>query len=464
MTFFFLLSFLDLELLAEAGLSANIPNGTTATPATTTTTTTITTTSMNPTDTITMNTPVAASTAANTATALLPATSFSADTPPLTTTHPRTLSRKRSRSPTDDADDERSRERPQLSLAVPEDHSTADQQETPSIKNETTSNSDSIAPTTLDAAIDTVLDTTLDTASVSSPPPEKPNHAEQPTSLPTPTHLDSQPNGDKVLSPSPAPPPASPMHSSMDTRTLFKLAAYTLMSLGIKVKHDEGYPLDDIHDPRPDDAFQILDSIPSIALVRTIVGQSQLRDASQTEQSQISNGDMAATLRAVKKLYQHKQGSPLDTECKRLELEAPLIPDPTYYMPSNTELPLGVIDLTQIHYELPSMVTRLFLRLYRYVLNCLFSTPDCWPFVQPVPETAFVYHQEISQPMDLSTIEQKIWQAKYPKFGTFEKDMLLIWQNATQFHQGGGEIARHARKLSALFGKIVEDLRNQSVQ
>jgi hypothetical protein len=91
----------------------------------------------------------------------------------------------------------------------------------------------------------------------------------------------------------------------------------------------------------------------------------------------------------------------------------------------------------------------------------LLSTPDCWPFIQPVPETAFLYHQEVKNPMDLYTIEENVWHGKYTKFARFEKDMLLIWKNARAFHRNAGTIPKHADNLEKLFTKIVIDIKRQ---
>lgn len=91
----------------------------------------------------------------------------------------------------------------------------------------------------------------------------------------------------------------------------------------------------------------------------------------------------------------------------------------------------------------------------------LLATPDCWPFVQPVPESAVLYHQEVKHPMDLSTVERKAWKGAYTTFSKFEQDILLIWQNAKSFHKNTGTIPKHAEKLDELFKKIVRHLKKQ---
>ncbi|OBZ90449.1 hypothetical protein A0J61_01502, partial [Choanephora cucurbitarum] len=247
-----------------------------------------------------------------------------------------------------------------------------------------------------------------------------------------------------------------PMKPDLDVANLRRLTVATLRTLGVYLSFED-LPTVDIDDPLPTDSQQVLPAAAMQLITTMVLGTSGDKEVSQTLGSQISNGDLVALQRMIvaglrsKNIVIHtvlnEQGS---TTVKDEE------------QPKRAASPHDkIIDLTHVRYEPPHNVTRLFLRLYRYILNMLLSTPDCWPFIQPVPETAFLYHQEIKKPMDLYTIEENVWRGKYTKFARFEKDMLLIWRNARSFHRNAGTIPKHAENLEKLFVKIVMDIKKQ---
>ncbi|KAI8387285.1 hypothetical protein BD560DRAFT_344516 [Blakeslea trispora] len=247
-----------------------------------------------------------------------------------------------------------------------------------------------------------------------------------------------------------------PMRSDLDVANLRRLTVATLRTLGVYLSFED-LPTVDIEGPLPTDSQQVLPAAAMQLITTMVLGTSGDKEVSQTLGSQISNGDLVALQRMIvaglrsKNIVIHTVLNEQASATAKDEDQPKRVASPDDKM----------IDLTHVRYEPPHNVTRLFLRLYRYILNMLLSTPDCWPFIQPVPETAFLYHQEIKKPMDLYTIEENVWRGKYTKFARFEKDMLLIWRNARSFHRNAGTIPKHAENLEKLFIKIVVDIKKQ---
>jgi hypothetical protein len=244
-----------------------------------------------------------------------------------------------------------------------------------------------------------------------------------------------------------------PMKPDLDLASLKRLTVATLRTLGVYLGTEE-VPIVDIEGPLPTDSHQVLPAAAMQLITTMVLGTSGDKDVSQTVGSQISNGDLVALQRMIvaglrsKNIVIHTVlNEPSNTDTEHMKKSAG---------PHDT-----LIDLSKVKYEPPQNVTRLFLRLYRFILNMLLSTPDCWPFIQPVPESAVFYHQEVKNPMDLFTIEENVWNGKYTKFARFERDMLLIWKNARSFHRNAGTIPKHAENLEKLFTKIVGDIKKQ---
>ncbi|KAI7857231.1 hypothetical protein BDC45DRAFT_436316 [Circinella umbellata] len=259
------------------------------------------------------------------------------------------------------------------------------------------------------------------------------------------------------------PEPSDPMQHRLDGMGIKRLTIAILRRLGVVLDINELPPVDNNDQKRRGiDSRQVL-PLPAMQVITTmILGTSGDKDVSQTDGSQISNGDLVAVQRMVIEGLRVKNISINTVITKRLISSNAIPVDQTGSVtrtdPSNND---RFIDLSNVKYELPLNVTRLFLRLYRFILNMLLATPDCWPFIQPVPDSAVLYHQEIKTPMDLSTVEKKAWQGTYTTFSKFEKDILLIWRNAKSYHSNTGTIPKHADKLDELFRKIVLDLKTQ---
>ncbi|KAI8982586.1 hypothetical protein BDB01DRAFT_851079 [Pilobolus umbonatus] len=249
-----------------------------------------------------------------------------------------------------------------------------------------------------------------------------------------------------------------PMKPDLDVNNLRKLTIATLRTLGVYIALDELPPVD-INEPLSTDSQQVLPTAAMQLITTMVLGTSGDKEVSQTLGSQISNGDLVALQRMIVAGLRSKNiviHTVLTDQPSTAVKEEPVM---NVISQSNTHY--NMIDLSQVKYEPPHNVTRLFLRLYRFMINMLLSTPDCWPFIQPVPDSAFLYHQEIKHPMDLQTIELNVWKGKYTKFARFEKDMQLIWKNARVFHRNTGTIYKHAENLEKLFTKIVMDIKRQ---
>lgn len=86
-----------------------------------------------------------------------------------------------------------------------------------------------------------------------------------------------------------------------------------------------------------------------------------------------------------------------------------------------------------------------------FMLDELLSCFECIEFIEPVPETATVYLQEIKQPMDFITLEENLLNNKYKTYQDFRQDLELIWTNATTFHRDFDLIYKQAVALKDRF-------------
>ncbi|CEG79111.1 Putative Serine/threonine protein kinase [Rhizopus microsporus] len=209
--------------------------------------------------------------------------------------------------------------------------------------------------------------------------------------------------------------PKDPMKPDLDVYNLRRLTMITLRALGVQIGVEE-LPVVDIDGPMPTDSQQVLPAAAMLVITSMVLGTSGDKDVSKTLASQISNGDLVALQRLIV----------AGLRTKNIVIHTVLTEQPPSAAKANTNsgqspsLPSNIIDLSQVVYEPPHNVTRLFLRLYRFIINMLLSTPDCWPFIQPVPTSAFVYHQEIKHPMDLQTVEENVWKGNISALSPLE--------------------------------------------
>jgi hypothetical protein len=108
------------------------------------------------------------------------------------------------------------------------------------------------------------------------------------------------------------------------------------------------------------------------------------------------------------------------------------------------------------------------------IIQCLKSHPFAKPFLQPVEDVPH-YTNIVKQPMDLSTIENKLLENKYMvnskgsmqaatsggkilHLGLFADDVRLVWANCKLFNDDGSGITRAADQLSEGFEKLYQDV------
>lgn len=93
-----------------------------------------------------------------------------------------------------------------------------------------------------------------------------------------------------------------------------------------------------------------------------------------------------------------------------------------------------------------------------HLLNDMQNTPAAWPFLQPVNRDEVLdYYEVIKEPMDLSTMEDKLEKDSYPNPEDFIKDAMLIFKNCHFYNNETTAYAKAANKLQrAMWNKIKE--------
>lgn len=89
-----------------------------------------------------------------------------------------------------------------------------------------------------------------------------------------------------------------------------------------------------------------------------------------------------------------------------------------------------------------------------FAINRLTSYYAAVPFMVPVPAAATVYYAEVTSPMDLTTLERKLFGGSYSTWYAFELDLQLIWSNAFSFHRSTGAIAVKAGLLRSIYEQL----------
>jgi len=88
------------------------------------------------------------------------------------------------------------------------------------------------------------------------------------------------------------------------------------------------------------------------------------------------------------------------------------------------------------------------------IVNDLISHEKSWPFICPVDAIALgvpEYFNIIEQPMDLSTVLDKIYKKKYDNVDDFAYDVRLIWRNAEIFNPKDSDVHKFAQILKQEF-------------
>ncbi|KAG0331920.1 hypothetical protein BG000_010489 [Podila horticola] len=106
------------------------------------------------------------------------------------------------------------------------------------------------------------------------------------------------------------------------------------------------------------------------------------------------------------------------------------------------------------------------------------ASPASTSSVMDVPQSAATYHVVIKKPMDLTTIEHKLWKTLelasnttttsrvppsitkgYTSLNDFEKDLRRIFQNATFFNSPGHTIYKEAQQFQSMYLLILNNYR-----
>lgn len=83
-----------------------------------------------------------------------------------------------------------------------------------------------------------------------------------------------------------------------------------------------------------------------------------------------------------------------------------------------------------------------------HLLNDMQNHTSAWPFAQPVNrEEVPDYYEVIKEPMDLSTMEDRLQQDMYPRPEDFIKDAKLVFDNCRKYNNETTPYAKSANKL-----------------
>ncbi|KUI57142.1 Histone acetyltransferase GCN5 [Cytospora mali] len=93
-----------------------------------------------------------------------------------------------------------------------------------------------------------------------------------------------------------------------------------------------------------------------------------------------------------------------------------------------------------------------------HLLNDMQNHQSAWPFLMPVnKDDVHDYYDVIKEPMDLSTMEQKLEMDQYTTPEDFIKDATLIFKNCRQYNSEGTPYTKSANKLEKyMWSKIKE--------
>ena len=97
--------------------------------------------------------------------------------------------------------------------------------------------------------------------------------------------------------------------------------------------------------------------------------------------------------------------------------------------------------------------------LLMHLLSSLQNSANAWPFLQPVNKDEVLdYYEVIKQPMDLSTMEQKLEQDAYETPEDFIRDATLIYNNCRQYNGETTPYHKAANKLDKEMWKKIKEV------
>ena len=93
-----------------------------------------------------------------------------------------------------------------------------------------------------------------------------------------------------------------------------------------------------------------------------------------------------------------------------------------------------------------------------HLLNDMQNHNSAWPFLQPVnKDEVHDYYEVIKEPMDLSTMEEKLEKDMYPQPEDFIRDATLIFNNCRTYNTENTPYAKAANKLQSVMWKKVKE-------
>lgn len=94
-----------------------------------------------------------------------------------------------------------------------------------------------------------------------------------------------------------------------------------------------------------------------------------------------------------------------------------------------------------------------------HLLNDMQNHTSAWPFSQPVNrEEVPDYYEVIKEPMDLSTMEERLQADMYPKPEDFVRDAKLIFDNCRRYNNETTPYAKSANKLEKYMWQQIKNI------
>merc|ERR1711939_335647 len=94
-----------------------------------------------------------------------------------------------------------------------------------------------------------------------------------------------------------------------------------------------------------------------------------------------------------------------------------------------------------------------------HLLNDMQNHTSAWPFAQPVNKDEVPdYYEVIKEPMDLSTMEERLQNDLYPRPEDFIKDAKLIFDNCRRYNNETTPYAKSANKLEKFMWQQIKNI------
>ena len=99
-----------------------------------------------------------------------------------------------------------------------------------------------------------------------------------------------------------------------------------------------------------------------------------------------------------------------------------------------------------------------------HLLNDMQNHTSAWPFAQPVNRDEVPdYYEVIKEPMDLSTMEERLSNDLYPRPEDFIKDSKLVFDNCRRYNNESTPYAKSANKLEKFMWQQIKNIPEWSV-